>query len=149
MPNKGPQTLINIPIKLFLSEPFTSATPVECNEDLCNKGKMGNKNKGFTTYTFVVQSQHGDLNPDWPRQEFFTVYRPMNRENESLPVVFTLQAYARNRLNYQYANFQKVNCNEQTREKCDENKAAQKYGYARILLSSPSGGWTKPSKFIL
>ena len=128
-------------------EPFTLSTPVECNEDLCYKlcnqkcDKIGNKNNGFTTYTFVVQSQHGDLNPDWPRQEFFTVYRPMNRENESLPVVFTLQAYARNRLNYRYANFQNV--------KDEENKAAQKYGYARILLSSPSGGWTRPSKFIL
>ena len=125
---------------MFL-EPFTLSTPVECNERICKKSRMGNKNNGFTTYTFVVQSQHGDLNPDWPRQEFFTVYRPKNRENESLPVVFTAQCYARNGLKMKYANFYHV--------VAEDNRAAQKYGYARILLSSPSGGWTRPSKFIL
>ena len=97
---------------------------------------MGNTKNGFTTYTFVVQSQHGK-NPEWPRQECFTVYRPVNRENDSLPVVFTAQCYARNRLTYYNANFVKTGDGG--------NRAAQKYGYARILLSSPSGGWSKPS----
>ena len=124
----------------IFSEPFTSATPVECTQQLCNGiCQIGNKNNGFTTYTFVVQSQHGP-NPKWPRQECFTVYRPVSRENETLPIVFTAQCYARNTLKYNYANFKNPQDNY--------NKAARKYGFARILLSSPSGGWTRPSKLI-
>ena len=52
----------------------------------------------------------------------------------------TAQCYATNKLKYQYANF--VDTNDQ------DNMAAQHYGFARIQLTTPNGGWKRPSKLI-
>ena len=66
----------------------------------------------------------------------FTVYHPLNRKNEALPVVITAQCYGRSRLNS--PGF------EMTHTRSARNKAAAKYGYARIAISSPTGGWNLP-----
>ena len=52
----------------------------------------------------------------------------------------TAQCYAKNKLLYQYANFKKP--------KGEDNQAAQRYGFARIVLTTPEGNWNGPSKLI-
>ena len=53
----------------------------------------------------------------------------------------TAQCYAENKLKANYANFA---------DTADEdNLAAQHYGFARISLSSPHGGWGNPSKLFI
>ena len=61
-------------------------------------------------------------------RECFTVYRPLSRSSQSLPVIITMQIYAKNSLNENYANFKS--------SKDAFNRAAEKYGFARILFSS-------------
>ena len=90
---------------------------------------MGNKANGFTTYTFLT------LNDE---QYCFTVYHPVNRIGQILPVVMTAQCYAKNKLRYNYANMESL--------RDEDNKAARHYGFARISLSSPRGNWQDPSK---
>ena len=91
---------------------------------------MGNKEKGFTTYTFISNGV----------QQCFTVYHPLSRKDQSLPVVMTAQCYARNKITFPGSNFKDI--------KDRDNLAAAKYGFARISLSSPTlprGNWAIPS----
>ena len=110
-------------------------TPVECTKETCSPSadvdrcEMGNKANGFTTYTFLT------LNDE---QYCFTVYHPVNRIGQILPVVMTAQCYAKNKLRYNYANMESL--------RDEDNKAARHYGFARISLSSPRGNWQDPSK---
>ena len=83
---------------------------------------MGNKDKGFTTYTFMGNGA----------RQCFTVYHPLSRKGESLPVIMNAMCYAGNTLN----NFQALTS--------EYNKAAAKYGFARIWLSSPTKDWSVP-----
>ena len=102
--------------------------PVECTS--ANKGRCqcGDTSKGFTTYTFWV----GDV------QRCFTVFHPLSRAGEKLPVVLSPQCYAKDGLSAQ----------RMTNTKGEPNKAAKKYGYSRIGLSTPfvdakgKGHWT-------
>ena len=90
---------------------------------------MGNTAKGFTTYTFMRNGI----------QECFTIYHPLNREHESLPVIMTAQVRARNtNLKYNYINFVDT--------EASYNKHARKYGYATLLLSSSDGKFVTPCK---
>jgi len=96
--------------------------PVECTD--ANKGscECGDKSKGFTTYTFWI----GDV------QRCFTVFYPLSRAGEKLPVVLSPNCYAEDRL-------QGIAMTSATR---GDNAAATKYGYSRIGLSTPDGHWT-------
>ena len=94
--------------------------PAECTQD--NKGhcQCGNTEEGFTTYTFKTSGQ----------KRCFTVYHPLSRKDEALPVVISAQCYARSQLD---AQWYEMNDTSSAR-----NKAAAKYGYARIAISSPT-----------
>jgi len=60
----------------------------------------------------------------------FTVYQPRGATKQ--PVVLSSQCYAKDRL----MGIQMMS------ERIDANVAAKRYGYARIGLSTPDGGWT-------
>ena len=107
-----------------------SSYPVECTKD--NKGhcRCGNTEDGFTTYTFVVSG----------KKRCFTVYHPLIRKNEALPVVISAECYAKDKSikagGYDMADTSSA-----------RNKAAARYGYARIAVSSPDGKWKLPSTY--
>lgn len=96
--------------------------PEICTEE--NKGhcECGDTSKGFTTYTFTVRDE----------KRCFTVYHPLNRLDEAIPVVIGSQCYGKDRLS-------SIGMKS---ERTDENKAAARYGFARIGISTPDGGWT-------
>ena len=91
----------------------------DANEGSC---ECGDVSKGFQTYTFWL----GET------QRCFTVYHPVSRANEKLPVVFSPNCYAKDKL-------QGI---KMTNDKMSTNKAAGRYGYIRIGVSTPDGGWT-------
>jgi len=84
--------------------------------------ECGDPSKGFQTYTFV---QNGV-----PR--CFTVFHPISRAGESLPVVISSQCYGKD----------KLMSISMTNDKAGDNQAAARYGYARIGVSTPDGHWT-------
>ena len=81
----------------------------------------GSPDKGFTTYTFW----QGDV------QRCFTVFQPIERAGEKLPVVFGPNCYAQDILM----------SIDGTSTLSEGNQAAARYGYARIGLSTPEGHW--------
>ena len=97
------------------------STPTECTDS--NKGhcQCGNVADGFTTYTFSVSGV----------KRCFTVYHPLSRASEALPVVLTSQCYGKDRLS----------SIGMTNYRTDQNKAAARYGFSRIGLSTPDGNW--------
>ena len=97
---------------------------MEICDEAQDKGhcECGNQDKGFTTYVFKVKEQ----------TRCFTVYRPLSRQSEKLPIVLASQCYGQDRL----SSFGMTN------DRSGENKAAARYGFARIGLSTPDGGWT-------
>lgn len=99
-----------------------ASTPTECTDSNQGRCECGDVSKGFTTYTFWV----GDV------QRCFTVYRPINRASDVLPVVLTSQCYGNDKL-------MSINMKN---DRTDENKAAAQYGFSRIGLSTPDGYWT-------
>ena len=95
--------------------------PIECTESDCKGScEVGNKKNGFTTYYFFI-NEH---------RECFTVYRPLSRSSQSLPVIATVQVRSwlngLHRLKYNYADFKSTSDTF--------NRAAAKYGFARILI---------------
>ena len=65
-------------------------------------------------------------------QRCFTVFHPVSRVGEKLPVVLSPNCYAKDSL-------RGISMTSATR---GDNAAATKYGYVRIGLSTPDGGWT-------
>ena len=65
-------------------------------------------------------------------QRCFTVFHPISRVGEKLPVVLSPNCYAKDSL-------RGISMTSATR---GDNAAATKYGYVRIGLSTPDGGWT-------
>ena len=106
--------------------------PVECTKD--NKGhcRCGNTKDGFTTYTFMISG----------KTRCFTVYHPSSRKLEALPVVISAECYSKDKAiaagSYEMTNTSSV-----------RNKAAARYGYARIAVSSPDGSWKLPGIYFL
>ena len=114
---------------LFLVTPDDeSIYPVECTK--ANKGhcSCANPKDGFTTYTFVVSG----------KKRCFTVYHPLSRKNEALPVVISAECYAKDKSI-------KGGAYDMADTSSARNKAAAKYGYARIAVSSPDKKWKLPS----
>ena len=102
--------------------PPSTSDPVECNSDSEGNCECGDTSKGFTTYTFSV----GDV------QRCFTVFHPISRMGEKLPVVLSPNCYAKDKL---------IGI-DMTNDLRGDNAVATKYGYSRIGLSTPDGGWT-------
>merc|ERR1711881_209533 len=88
------------------------------NECSCEKGDTS---KGFQTYGFVQDGV----------QRCFTVFHPLQRADESLPVVISSQCYGKDSL----GSISMKN------ENAADNKAAARYGFARIGVSTPDGNW--------
>merc|ERR1712109_44914 len=84
--------------------------------------ETGDTSKGFTTYGFVKDGV----------QRCFTVFHPLERAGESLPVVFSPQCYGKD--NLMSISMKSVFA--------ADNKAAARYGFARIGVSTPDGHWT-------
>merc|ERR1711935_565482 len=84
--------------------------------------ESGDPSKGFQTYGFVQDGV----------QRCFTVFHPLVRAGESLPVVISSQCYGKD-------NLQSISM---TNENTADNKAAARYGFARIGVSTPDGHWT-------
>merc|ERR1719328_734756 len=102
--------------------PPSTSEPVECTTENEGNCECGDTSQGFTTYTFFV----GDV------QRCFTVFHPVSRVGEKLPVVLSPNCYAKDSL-------RGISMTSATR---GDNAAATKYGYVRIGLSTPDGGWT-------
>ena len=104
-------------------EPTEKPTePTECNDANMGRCECGDPTNGFTTYTFWL----GDV------QRCFTVYRPISRESEKLPVVLAMRCYGEDKLmGLGMTNY-----------RVTENAVAAQYGYSRIGLSTPNGHWT-------
>ena len=81
--------------------------------------ECGDASQGFQTYTFWQNDQ----------QRCFTVFHP--RQGEILPVVFNPNCYALDRL--QGLGGKTPNS--------DQNKAAARFGFARLLVSTPDRDW--------
>lgn len=94
----------------------------ECSGDQDGNCECGDTSEGFTTYTFMVDDV----------QRCFTVFHPMSRAGEKLPVVLSPNCYAKDKL-------QGISMTSATR---GDNAAATKYGYIRIGLSTPDGYWS-------
>merc|ERR1712038_118684 len=107
---EGPTTTTEIP-DLSDIVACTSASGCEC----------GDSSKGFQTYTFTQNNQ----------QRCFTIFHPLSRQNEVLPVMFSPNCYAEDRLQ----GLNGVNPNTNV------NKAADRFGYARVLVSTPDRNW--------
>lgn len=95
--------------------------PTECTE--ANKGRCecGKTTQGITTYTFWSDGL----------QRCFTIYRPKEKANEKLPLLIYAHCYSEDRL--QSLSMKSPNQGW--------NKAATRYGFARLAISSPTGGW--------
>merc|ERR1711997_88116 len=105
------------------SESPSTNLPTEIEECTSDSGcECGDTSKGFTTYAFKI----GET------QRCFTVFHPLSRAGEKLPVVLSPNCYAQDRL-------QGISMTSATR---GDNGAATKYGFSRIGLSSPDGAWT-------
>ena len=94
-----------------------------------NKGhcECGDRTKGFTTYVFEADGVH----------RCFTVYRPPNRCEESLPIVMQMQCYAGD----------KLKSLSMMDPEASYNRAARRFGFARIALSTPDKYWEKPDSY--
>jgi len=102
--------------------PVMTTWPKICTEE--NKGhcECGDTSKGFTTYTFTVDGT----------KRCFTVYHPQSHVDKAIPVVISSQCYGKDRLGSL----------QMTNDRADNNKAAARYGFARIGISTPDGAWT-------
>lgn len=99
-----------------------NSLPVECTSGNAGNCECADTSKGFTTYTFHLNGV----------QRCFTVYRPKGHDSQKLPVVFSPNCYAHDRL---------IGI-DMTNEHTPENTAASRYGYVRIGVSTPDGEWT-------
>ena len=95
--------------------------PTPCTASNHEHCECGDESKGFHTYIFYVGDQ----------LRCFTVFYPKSRESESLPVFFSSNCYAKDQLNGI----------DMTNEISAGNRAATRFGYVRIGLSSPTGSW--------
>lgn len=96
--------------------------PTACSDANQGRCECGDTSDGFYTYTFWL----GDV------QRCFTVYHPTSRASEALPVVLSPNCYGQDSLQ---GNEMKVTFS-------DWNQGAERYGFARIGLSTPDGHWT-------
>jgi hypothetical protein len=100
---------------------FESTEPVECTAENEGSCECGDNSQGFYTYTFW----QGEV------QRCFTIYFPLDRATEQLPVLFSPNCYAEDTLDSLHMG----------KESSDPNKAASRYGYARIGVSTPDHNW--------
>ena len=86
-----------------------------------NKGhcECGDTSQGFQTYVYKGLVQ----------RRCFTIFTPQNGQNESLPVMFSPNCYAKDQLK----GIDMVNKNSLS------NHLAERYGYVRIGISTPEG----------
>ena len=89
LPTKVPMIILFFTIGLTVFVKCQNPTdPTPCTNE--NKGHCvcGDESKGFHTYTFWI----GDL------QRCFTVFHPLSRQEEALPVFFLSNCYAKDKL---------------------------------------------------
>merc|ERR1711963_638336 len=96
--------------------------PTACTEANAGRCECADTAEGFQTYTFWL----GNV------QRCFTVFHPVSRHGQSLPVVLAPNCYAKD----------KLSGIEGMKAYSDGNAAATRYGFARIGLSTPDGAWT-------
>ena len=104
-----------------------SAGIEECSGEKDGNCECGDTSKGFQTYTFMQDDV----------QRCFTVFHPLERAGEVLPVVFSPQCYGKDKLG-------SISMKSET---AADNKAAARYGFARIGVSTPDGNWVFGSVF--
>ena len=92
-----------------------------CTDENEGNCECADTSKGFQTYTFWLGNE----------QRCFTVYRSLDRVGEILPVVLSPNCYAKDKL-------QGI---EGKSPYSKGNKAAARFGYARIGISTPDGNW--------
>jgi len=97
-------------------------TPVKCTSSNAGNCECGDTSKGFTTYTFKLDGT----------QRCFTIFRPKGHDNVKIPVVFSPNCYAHDRL---------IGI-DMTNDRTPENAAATRFGYVRVGVSTPEGEWT-------
>ena len=105
----------------LLFQPSKPTEPVECTDENEGNCECADTSKGFQTYTFWLGNQ----------QRCFTVYRSLDRVGEILPVVLFSNCYAKDRLRGI----------DGKNPYSKGNKAAARFGYARIGISTPDGNW--------
>ena len=112
-------------VALALEEKPTE--PTKCSAANQGRCPCGDEDKGFTTYTFW----QGD------EQRCFHVFFPPERKGEVLPVAVYSNCYAKDSL----AGTQSLEPEKGRNGIKEINAAAARYGYAKIGISSPRGGW--------
>jgi len=95
--------------------------PTKCSSANQGRCDCGNESNGFTTYTFW----------QFDVQRCFTVYQPLDRAGEVLPVVFAPNCYAADKL----SGIEGISASSKG------NQAAARYGFARIGISTPNHNW--------
>ena len=95
--------------------------PTKCSAANQGRCPCGNEDEGFTTYTFWQGDQ----------QRCFHVFFPPERKGEVLPVAFLSHCYSKDRLSGTQSD----------KASKPANKAAARYGYAKIGISTPNTNW--------
>ena len=110
--------LLLSPILAQIEKPIE---PTECNESNQGRCECGNTEEGFTTYTFW----QGDV------QRCFHVFVPPELKDQILPVSVLAHCYSEDRLSG----------TSMASRNTPPNKAAARYGFARIGISTPNHNW--------
>ena len=108
-------------VKLILANSILSSEPTICTTANAGHCECADESQGFQTYTFMLGGS----------QRCFTVFQPLSRSSESLPVIFEPNCYAKDAL-------QGI---DMVRNISNGNRAANRYGYSRIGVSTPNGNW--------
>ena len=106
---------------LALAQQEKPTEPTKCSTDNQGRCECGKEDDGFTTYTFW----QGDV------QRCFTIFFPPARKGEVLPVAVFSHCYSMDRLTGTQSKSPRTGA----------NKAAARYGYAKIGISTPNGNW--------
>ena len=105
-------------VEIFQPTEFPTE-PTECSAENMGRCECGDTSDNFQTYTFWQNDQ----------QRCFTVYHPS--PGSALPVVFHPNCYAQDKLQGHNAITSRTN----------DNQAAKRFGFARLMVSTPDGHW--------
>ena len=114
------ELIFNSNLISFLQPTEFPEDPTACSPENAGRCECGDPSDGFTTYTFWQNDQ----------QRCFTIYHPTMQET-ALPVVFNPNCYAEDKL-------QGLNA---ITSRTTDNQAAKRYGFARLMVSTPDHNW--------
>jgi len=122
--------LRNLAIFAFVVVVQATVEPTEpelCTDENQGRCDCGDQSLGFYTFTFWQEEV----------QRCFTVFYPLERVVDEVPeqlaVVFSPHCYSKDKLNGKLS---------MTNTKAADNKAAARYGYVRVAVSTPFKDWT-------